>query len=73
MDLLTELVEQPYVFDPLFVIVDCTEIYQHGQNSSGVYSIQPEKSPHPFRVYCDLTAGGWTVLVRRFDGSVNFY
>ncbi|KAH8398971.1 hypothetical protein KR222_005825, partial [Zaprionus bogoriensis] len=43
---------------------------------TGVYQIQlPEFSQHPFLVRCDEDApsGGWTVIMRREDGSVNFY
>lgn len=44
--------------------------------SSGVYQIViPDYSVHPFLVRCDehTKNGGWTVILNREDGSVNFF
>ncbi|KAJ8035367.1 Fibrinogen-like protein A [Holothuria leucospilota] len=55
---------------------DCKNIYNKcsSSNSSGVFSIKPYGYPETFEVYCDndYQLGGWTVIQRRVDGSVDF-
>ncbi|XP_028519151.1 microfibril-associated glycoprotein 4-like [Exaiptasia diaphana] len=53
---------------------DCAAITsQNKQYSNGIYRIKPSPPPS-FYVYCDIvtTNGGWTIIQRRLDGSVDF-
>ena len=51
---------------------DCKHLLDNGITENGVYLIAPPGSPKPFEVYCDMADGGWTVIQRRVDKTVDF-
>jgi len=44
---------------------DCSEIYNFGRRSSGVYTVYSGRTARRTEVYCDMwtDGGGWTVCI----------
>lgn len=53
---------------------DCQSVYLNGGKKSGLYFIRPTPTSEAIQVWCDMETegGGWTVIQRREDESVDF-
>ncbi|XP_077469249.1 angiopoietin-2a [Stigmatopora argus] len=55
--------------------VDCAAVFKSGNTKNGVYTLTLPNTTVEVKAFCDmeLEAGGWTVIQKRFDGSVDFH
>ncbi|XP_006127019.1 angiopoietin-related protein 1 [Pelodiscus sinensis] len=79
-DAATSPTKSPFRIPPLTLInegpfKDCKQAKEAGHSNSGIYMIKPENSNEPVQLWCEnnLDPGGWAVIQKRTDGSVNFF
>ncbi|XP_019726134.1 angiopoietin-2a [Hippocampus comes] len=55
--------------------MDCAAIFKSGNTKSGVYTLTLPNTTVEVKAFCDMETegGGWTILQKRFDGSVDFH
>ncbi|XP_071079410.1 uncharacterized protein [Haliotis cracherodii] len=51
---------------------DCYEYYEDGHTRNGMYKIHLVGLEKNLPVYCDMRGGGWTIVLKRSSGGIDF-
>ncbi|XP_034046090.1 angiopoietin-related protein 6 [Thalassophryne amazonica] len=54
---------------------DCQHVLESGETTSGIYLLHLQSANRLLQAWCEQShaLGGWTIIQRRQDGSVNFF
>lgn len=70
------LLKEKAAIEPPKIYTDCSDYFRAGFREDGVYELTPVRSDleKRFDVYCNMTKGGWTVIMKREakNKNVNF-
>nr|XP_061794148.1 angiopoietin-2-like [Nerophis lumbriciformis] len=71
----TQVIKTAMMQDTPSTFMDCAAVFKSGNTKTGVYTLTLPNTTIEVKAFCDmeLEEGGWTVVQKRFDGSVDFH